>query len=304
MLAILFAILSIVSCEIRDNTPSDSSGSNTVSSSESNTSNNDNFPESSDLGKPDESFQETTLIDNPICTIKITKIDSDNLFGYTLKINIQNNSSDTSYTFCIADAAINGVDCDPYFYQDIAAGKKVNADIQFNNSFLKEINIGAFTDIELTFQVKKADDLLGEDILNETVHVYPFGEENATVYRRAPQSTDTILFDTSNVSATVIGYKQDSIWGYVVKVYLVNKTDTTVMFSTEEESVNGYMIDSFFASSVSAQKCAFCEISFSKSDLSDNGISDVTEIGLIMKAFDFDNLFGENFAQETVTLKP
>jgi hypothetical protein len=249
-------------------------------------------------------FDETTIIDNDECTVKITEIDPDNLWGYTLKANLENKSAEKNYMFSVESAAINGVQCDPVFATEVAAGKKANSDISFSSSSLEEYGIQEYTDIELTFRVYDSDDWLADNVAKETVHIYPYGTDKATTYVREAQSTDIVLVDNDYVTAVVTGFDPDNLWGYTVNLYLENKTDTTVMFSVDNASVNGYMADPFYATSVAPQKCAFSSISWSSSDFEQNGISEVNEIEMLFKAYDSDNWQSDSYFEDVITLNP
>ena len=100
------------------------------------------------------------------------------------------------------------------------------------------------------------------------------------------------------------GYENDEIWGYTVKLFLLNKTDKLVMFSAEEASVNGYMADPFYATSVSAGNCAFSSMSWSDSTLEENGISDIEEIEFLLRAYDDDDWSVDDFVNERIILHP
>jgi hypothetical protein len=253
---------------------------------------------------PQLAFEETTVIDNDECTVTITGIDTDDLWGYTLKANLENKSADKTYMFSVESAAINGVQCDPLFATEVAAGKKANSDISFTDSTLEENGIEEYTDIELTFRVYDSDDWLGDDVAKETAHIYPYGADKATTYVRETQPTDIVLVDNDYVTVIVTDFDPDNMWGYAANLYLVNKTDATVMFSVDDVSVNGYMIDPFYATSVSAGKSAFSSITWFSSDFEDNGISGVKEIEMLFKAHDYDSWGSDSYFEEVVTLNP
>ncbi|MCD8189358.1 MAG: hypothetical protein LUD78_03935 [Clostridiales bacterium] len=204
-------------------------------------------------------FEELVVVENDECVIKLTGIDPDNLWGYTLNAELENKSSDKTYMFSVESASVNGVASDPLFASEVAAGKKANEEISFSDSTLEENGIVDYTDIELTFRVYNSDDWNEDDVAYETVHVYPYGEENAVAFEREAQDTDTVLVDTDDVTVIVTGYEYDDIWGYTVNLYLENNTETEVMFSVDDASVNGYMIDPFYADSVPAGRCTFRE---------------------------------------------
>ena len=249
-------------------------------------------------------FEEIVVVDNDNCTIKITGIDPDNMWGYAVKAYFENKSADKTYMFSVTSAAVNGVEADPFFAAEVAAGKKSNEEITFTNSELEENGVGDFTDIELNFRVYDSNDWMADDIAEETVHVYPYGEENAVAFVRTPGEEDVVLADNEYASVTAIGYEWDDIWGYTVNIYIVNKTDTSIMVSVDEASINGYMADPFYATSVGAGKCAFSEISWYEDDLEANGITEVENIEFALKVYDENDWTADDFINEAVTLNP
>lgn len=252
-----------------------------------------------------EKFEELTVVDNEECTIKITGIKEDSLWGYTVNTILENKSAEKTYMFAVRDAAINGVATEVISAKKVAPGKKANGDVVFAaDSKLKDNGIQDFTDIEISFRVYDSENLSDAAVAEETVHVYPYGKDKAEIYNREQKDTDNVIVDNENVTIIVTGYDKNSIRGYSVNVFLVNKTDTEVMFSIDEESVNGYMIDPFWAYSVNAGKCAFASISWSNSLLEDNNITEVETIEAIFKARDNKVLNGDVYASENVTLKP
>lgn len=94
------------------------------------------------------------------------------------------------------------------------------------------------------------------------------------------------------------------IFAYTANLFLLNKTDKTVMFSVDDASVNGFMADPFYATSVSAGKCAFSSMAWSDTTLEENGITEVEEIEVLFRAYDADDFMGEDFANEVITLNP
>lgn len=280
------------------------SSENNSTNSSQNESTNDGQTNNKDDNKNEISFTEIVAVDNDECTIKITDIDPDNLWGYTLKVQLENKSVEKTYMYSVESASINGVQCDPFFATEVAAGKKSNNEISFTDSDLEDNGIGDYTDIELTFRVYDSDDWMADEIARETVHVYPYGEDKATIFVRETQANDNVIIDNDYVTVIVTGYEDDAIWGYTVNLFLLNKTDKDIMFSVDEASVNGYMADPFYATEVAAGKCAFSSMSWSDTTLENNNITTVEEIEFKFRAYDSDNWFGDDFANETITLKP
>lgn len=302
-LALLLAMLLILSLAACGETAS-STAAETADSEESQPE--EKPAEDAPEAPAEEPFEEVTLVENDACVVKVTGIDPDNAWGYTLKIYLENKSADKTYMFSVANAAVNGVQTDPYFAAEVAAGKKANEEINFMDSSLEENGITEFTDIELSFRVYDSDDWEADAVAAETVHVYPLGEDKAAAFVREPQPEDLILADNDAVTVIVTGYEDDEIWGPAVNLFLVNKTDADVMFSVDDVSVNGFMADPFYATTVTAGKCAFSSMSWVLSDLEDidvTKVSDIEEIELAFRAYNSDDWSAAYF-QETVTLTP
>lgn len=277
----------------------------------SNTSEERSEIENADTVKTDESeesedqkevldFEEITVVDNEECTIKITDLDPGSLWGYTLKAYLENKSPDKTYMFSVTNAAINGVKCDPLFATEVAAGKKSNNDI----SFTIKNDIGEFTDIEISFRAYDSNDWLADAVAEETIHIYPYGEDNATKFVREAQATDNTIIDNEYATVIVTGYETDPIWGYTINLFLVNKSDKEVMFSVNDASVNGYMADPFYATSVAPDKCAFSSMSWSDSTFEENGISEVKEIEFSFSVYDSNDFMADDLVNEVITLNP
>jgi len=249
-------------------------------------------------------FDGIVAVDNEDCYVKITGIDPDNYWGYTLNVYFENRSSDKKYMFSVMSASINGVECDPFFATEVAAGKKANDEINFDIDELEECGVSEITDIEITIRVYDSEDWTADDVVHETFNVYPYGKDAATKYVREAKETDTVIVDNDSITVIATGYEYDDIWGYTVNFYLVNKTDMNLMISVDDASVNGYMLDPFFATEVIAGKSEFTSMSWSDDDFAENSITDVEEIEFTIRAYDYDNWLADDIVNEKVVLNP
>ena len=250
------------------------------------------------------SFSEVVAVDNDKCLIKITGIDPDSTWGYTLKTELENRSSDKTYMFCVKSASINGVQTEPLSATEVAAGKKANDEINFLSQDLEENDIGDYTDIEMTFRVYDSEDWSADDIAEETVHVYPYGKENASKFVREPQATDQILVDNDTLTVVLTGYSQDDIWGYSANLFLQNKSDKNLMISVDDCSVNDIMCDPYYAATLAPGKCCFSSITWSNNTLEENGISSIENIEFELSVTDYDDWFADPYCEEKITLTP
>ena len=254
--------------------------------------------------KPAIVFEEITVVDNEFCTIKITGINPDNLWGYTLNAYLENKSKDTTFMFSIDGAAINGIQTQPLFASEVAPNKKSNVEISFMDSTFSNYSASDFTDIELSFRVYDSNDWAVDEVAEVTQNIYPLGQEKAIHYVRPSQPTDTVLVDNDQLTIVVTGYEIDDIWGYSANFYLVNKTDKEVMVSVDDVSVNGYMADPFFATTIKPNKVQFSSMTWSDSVFEENSISEVESIEMTLKVYDANNWLDQDIFLETFTLNP
>lgn len=248
-------------------------------------------------------FEEVTVADTEACSIKITGVKMDPIWGYTLKVLLENKSETTTYMCSVSSASVNGVSWDPFFATEVAPGKKKNDEINFFDDE-KEALLSPFTDIALEFRVYDADDWASEDVLVESVHIYPLGEDKVQLYVREPQPEDIVLAEDDNFSMTVTGTEIDPLWGYTLKVYLVNKTQTPLTFSVDDVSVNGFMCDPFWATTVAPGTADFAKISWSDESFEENGIEEVEDIEMKLRVYNADDYSADNLYEDVISLNP
>lgn len=248
-------------------------------------------------------FEETVIADNDYCTFKITAIDENNIWGYTLKVYLEN-KTDKDLTFSLDNVSVNGFMCDPFWAATITAGMKANEEISFSSDSFAVNGITTVTDIEFTLDVYDSNDWTAENLVSDTFSIYPTGENTAQTYVRESQESDILLFDNENCTMIVTGFNPDGIWGYTVNVYLENKTDRALMFSIDGAAVNGLMCDPFWAESVAPGKRSNTSISWMEADFEDNDITDVESLTLPIRVYDPNDWMASDFISETFTVNP
>ena len=117
-------------------------------------------------------------------------------------------------------------------------------------------------------------------------------------------SKEQVLVEDENITVKFTGTQEDSLWGYTVKVYLENNTEKDLMFSVDDVSVNGFMCDPFWASTVAAGKKANEKITFSEAAFAENGIEAVEEISFTLHVYDSNDLTAESLLKKTFTVNP
>lgn len=139
LLLVFTMLLSLVACG-GGNTNNDGStnANNTTNNADHTTSSQEETTKGEETAENEITFTEMIAIDNEECTIKITGIEADNMWGYTVKALLENKSADKTYMFSVETAAINGVQCDPFFATEVAAGRNPTRKLALRTMYLKK----------------------------------------------------------------------------------------------------------------------------------------------------------------------
>lgn len=117
-------------------------------------------------------FEEIVLVDNGDMTFKITAVENDPVWGYTLKVFLEN-KTDKELMFTFDSTSVNGFMSDPYWAETVAAGKKSNSSVYWLSDSFEENGIENVEEITFTLRVYDNADWMADDILNETFTVHP-----------------------------------------------------------------------------------------------------------------------------------
>ena len=299
----------LVGCTSSDDNGEDSGSASSESNSEADGSDTDADATSEDDASELVEFEEIAVVDNDYVSIVLTGLDQDGLFGYTFDVTIVNKSDSVTYMVATDDdCSVDGVQIDPLFAEEVAAGKTAYSEITiYEDDTLAEAGV-AFTDIVLSFHAYDSDDWSADYVVDgESVHVYPYGEDAATTFVREAGADDEVLVDNDYVTVTVIGYDPDYDLGYAVELYITNKTDAEVMVSVDDASVNGVMCDPYWAASIGAGLNSFETIYWYSSSLEEIGITDagseITEIEFVLSAYNYET-FDDYFDDLDIVLSP
>lgn len=225
-------------------------------------------------------IEKITVIDTDECSVTITGITDD----YLLVIEFENKSSDTTYMFELETASVNDVQATLLYSQEINPGNELTDALDFSeDTTLAENGIDTFTDIEITFVVYDANDLFADRIAEETVHIYPYGEENASAFEREDLDTDNTLIDDDQVTVIITGYTQDN--GLECEMFIVNKTDEDIEVTANDVYLNGNETDPLWTVTVSGGKCLFSSLSWDDSELAEMSITDISQIEFMLSVY-------------------
>ncbi len=247
-------------------------------------------------------LNEYVVVDNENCTFIIKSIDPRGDWGFTLNVFCEN-KTDKKLSFTWDKVSVMGCMIDPFWGTEIAAGKKSNESISFYYEALDAVGMESVDEITFTLRVSDSDDWSADPILVEEYAIYPTGKsiQDISYPVRKTSSNEVVLYDTDQFSVIVLSNETDGN-DFIMHCYLENKTGHEIMFSMDDVSVNGYMADPFWGTSVAAGKKLYTTVCFYEYLLSDNGISNVEEIEFTLRVSNADTW--DTHASEVFTYTP
>ena len=245
------------------------------------------------------------LVDNELFSITAKSIDEDSEYGYAVYLLIENKSPDKTYTFNIQKGEVNGVEVNLYTVVFVNPQKKANTAVIIDD--LKEYGIEEYTDIELTVDVTEGKYTYDEPYaMSESVHIYPYGKENATEFVYEAKAGDQVLVDNEYVTVIYTGDNKENELGYSINLYIVNKTDKDITVSGDDMSINGYMAEAYYEQYISAGKLSLSGIQWYGETFKENDIdeSKINDIEFSLDIYQTDNTEAEHFFNGVLKFAP
>ena len=246
------------------------------------------------------SAEEIVLADNESVFISIKEMGA-SWDSFIMKVYLENRTGKT-VMFATSDGVVNGYASDPFWAKEIAPGKKANETISFDGLSASGIT-GDVCKVQLSFRAYDSNDWLADNLFMERFTLYPLGEDHVVIHEREAQATDLVLADTDSFTLIVTGFDPDYLWGYAMQMYLVNKTDKTLMFSLDEVSVNGFMLDPFWACEVPPESRQFSSATWNPDEFLENGFTTIEEVEGRFKVYNSNDWIADPYFDGVCTIK-
>lgn len=216
--------------------------------------------------------------------IKVTAKEITNGFlGPELKILVEN-ASDKDITLELDDIAVNDYMVTAFLYEEVAAGKKSNTSFSIYSSTLKDAGITNIGKLDLYFYII-------EQSTYNRIYESDGIELKTSLCDKMDDKLDISGEEMVNQDGIRIvgkGLSKDSIFGSGVVLYIENNSNRNITVSSDNLSVNGYMITSFLHRPLRPNKKAVDTIILSSSDMEENGIEQIDELSLVLEVYDSD----------------
>lgn len=305
-LLVLVLTMSLVACSTKEGSTNESDDvveTETEGQVDDKNENNEESNGDGNLELTSVLFEEFVVVDNDELSVTVTEFTPSGDWGPTFKLLLEN-KTDYNLRYSFDDVSVNGIMLDPFFVASVAAGKKAYEEMSWLPDALTETGINYIANVEGTFTVGDDDDWGGEYIFNERTLLevgYEADLGEATFDLMGKSGFEKIvLVDDDNIRAEVIDFDPEGDWGATLVMLIENKTDMRLMFSADEVSVNKFMLDPFWTTTIAPGKMAYGELNWHSDQLKESKIvpSEVEEIEFILSASDDDDWMADDFFNE------
>lgn len=251
------------------------------------------------------SMAETVLVDNEQVTFAVVSAQENAHTGMQLKVRCVN-KTDRALLFSWDMVSVCGYMYDPFWAEEVAGGKTANSTVYLDTLALEQMGVNAVDEITFTLRIVDSENWMDDPLVEAPYTVYPTGLSPDTLQLPAHPATEgqVVIADNENLRFVVERGDSDNSIGYILHVYMENKTDRNLMYSWDMVSVGGYMIDPYWAVSVAAGKKACSEITFYQADLDSNGIDTVSDVAFTLSVYDYDDWSADYLLNERCTYTP
>ena len=229
-------------------------------------------------------INEQIILDQDGIVVTAKEYVSDCIFGDGIKLLLENNSDKTVTVGCNALIVNNYMIAD-LFASEVAPGKKVNEVMYLSSSELKAAGIDSVGQVEIYFHVY--DSTSFENIFDSdcvTIHTSAFDNMDIT-----PDDTGTELYNANGIRIVGKTVDENSFWGTAILLYCENTSGKNVGISVREMSINGFMINAIYSTTVYNGKMSFDDITIFSSDLEEIGIEKIEDVELKFHIYDADS---------------
>ena len=229
------------------------------------------------------SIEEQVVLDRDGIVVTAKEYVSDSIWGEGIKFLIENNTDKTVTVGCNA-LIVNNYMISDLFVGEVAPGKKANEVMYLSSSELKAAGIDTVGQVEIYFHVYDSEtykDIFDSDCV--TIKTSEFANMDTKV-----NDEGTELYHSNGIRIVGKTVNEDSFWGTAILLYCENTSGKNVGISVEEMSINGFMINPIFSTTVYNEKRVFDEITIFSSDMEENGITAIEEVELKFHIYDAD----------------
>ena len=226
-------------------------------------------------------IEEQVLFEQDGIVVTAKEYVTDRIWGDGIKLLIENNS-DKDVTVGCSALIVNNYMISDLFVAGVAAGKKANEVMYLSSEELKAAGIDSVGQIEVYFHVYDTDTY---DTLFDTEGIML--QTSANEYMdTTPNDVGMELYNADGIRIVGKTVDENSFWGTAILLYCENSSGKNISISVEEMSVNGFMMNPLFTTTIYDGKMAVEDITVFSSDLEEKGIEKIEDVELKFHIYD------------------
>lgn len=262
----------------------ESEGGKDIVTSDKGETGTDDSKESTKSESAKVTIEEQELVNQNDIVVTAKEYVNDAIWGEGINLVLENNSTKDVTVGCNA-LIVNDYMITDLFVSEVAAGKKANDTVYLSSSELKAAGIDTVGKVEIYFHVYDSasyDTIFDTDAV--TIQTSEFANMDTT-----PKDAGTELYNEGGIKIVGKTVDEDSFWGTAILLYVENNSGKNVGISVDNMSINGFMMNPLFTSTVYNEKKAIDDITILSTDLEENGIESVEDVELKFHIYNADS---------------
>lgn len=234
-------------------------------------------------------IEETLVYDENGISITVTGLDVE-MGEVELGLRIEN-GSDRSLYITTEAVSVNGISVYGYAYVMVSPGKKANDKIYIDAGEMEDAGIEQIASITVHDLVIYDDDSFDSETGNYSVLdriSFSVAPADGSDYVQQIDESGDVIFADSGLTVIAREYK-DTFWGKSIGLMIKNETGESVIVSSEDVSVNDYMMGSYLWETVCDGTVRYCVLELYDSDLEDNDIENVEKVAFSLELMELEN---------------
>ena len=229
------------------------------------------------------------LVDNENVTFIVGAATTNAMAGMEVEVTCVNKTQE-KLVFSWNDVSVCGLMYDPCWAVTVPAGETLVSRVEIDTYTLETMGIRSVDEVTFQLNVVSSENWMDAPYVAEFFTIYPTGLNADTVVFpvREDLESQEVLVDDENMTF-IIEYVEPLDLTYVVRCYIENKTDGTIMTNWENVTVNGEAVDPFWTVLVAPGKGAYAQVVFNQSDLKSVGVETVEQIDFDLLAYRYDD---------------
>lgn len=224
-------------------------------------------------------IESTVLVEQDGIVITAQELVEDEIFGTGVKLLIENQSSENQTIGCDYAVVNDFMMTSLLFSADVAAGKKANETLYFSDPAMKGADITTIADMSFVFYSFDPNTYERRFTTQEV----PLSTSASGKYEQPIPTDGQELYNQDGIRIVGRYVDEDDFWGTSVVLFIQNTSDTDMVISCDNMSINGFMVTPYLSALVNSGKMSLSNITILSADLEQNGIEKVSDIELTFK---------------------